>query len=68
VPVPDDAALDKPHAKRIDLAGRHRPGKHKRAARRTGLASLARADGGRFIPYDYRAYHDAKAATRGWPT
>jgi putative transposase len=62
--VLDDTVLDKPHARHIDLVGRHWSGKHKRVVRGIDLVSLVWTDGDRIIPCDYRIYHDAKAATK----
>jgi putative transposase len=62
--VLDDTVLDKPHARHIDLVGRHWSGKHKRVVRGIDLVSLVWTDGDRVIPCDYRIYHDAKAATK----
>ncbi len=62
--VLDDTVLDKPHARHIDLVGRHWSGKHKRVVRGIDLVSLVWTDGDRIIPCDYRVYHDAKQATK----
>jgi putative transposase len=62
--VLDDTVLDKPHARHIDLVGRHWSGKHKRVVRGINLVSLVWTDGDRIVPCDYRVYHDAKQATK----
>ena len=62
--VLDDTVLDKPHAKHIDLVGRHWSGKHKRVVRGIDLVSLVWTDGDRIVPCDYRVYHDARQATK----
>jgi putative transposase len=62
--VLDDTVLDKPHARHVDLVGRHWSGKHKRVVQGIDLVSLVWTDGDRIIPCDYRIYHDAKAATK----
>jgi hypothetical protein len=62
--VLDDTVLDKPHARHIDLVGRHWSGKHRRVVRGIDLVSLVWTDGDRIVPCDYRIYHDAKAATK----
>lgn len=62
--VLDDTVLDKPHARHIDLVGRHWSGKHKKVVRGIDLVSLVWTDGDRIVPCDYRVYHDAKAATK----
>ena len=62
--VLDDSVLDKPHARHIDLVGRHWSGKHHAVVRGIDLVSLVWSDGDRIIPCDYRIYHDAKQATK----
>src|SRR5262245_3880729 len=62
--VLDDTVLDKPHARHIDLVGRHWSGKHHRVVQGIDLVSLGWTDGDRIVPCDYRVYHDAKAATK----
>ena len=62
--VLDDTVLDKPHAKHINLVGRHWSGKHKRVVRGIDLVSLVWTDGDRIVPCDYRVYHDARQATK----
>jgi hypothetical protein len=61
--VLDDTVLDKPHARRIDLVGRHWSGKHHRVVQGIDLVSLVWTDGDRAVPCDYRIYHD-KAQTK----
>src|SRR5262249_26228086 len=62
--VLDDTVLDKPHARHIDLVGRHWSGKHKKVVQGIDLVSLVWTDGDRIVPCDYRVYHDAKPATK----
>src|SRR5215213_1055436 len=62
--VVDDTVLDKPHARHIDLVGRHWSGKHRRVVQGIDLVSLAWTDGDRIIPCDYRVYHDRQEATK----
>jgi putative transposase len=62
--VLDDTVLDKPHARHIDLVGRHWSGKHHAVVKGIDLVSLVWTDGDRIIPCDYRVYHDAKQATK----
>jgi putative transposase len=62
--VLDDTVLDKPHAKHVELVGRHWSGKHKRVVKGIDLVSLVWTDGDRIVPCDYRVYHDAKQATK----
>lgn len=62
--VLDDTVLDKPHARHIDLVGRHWSGKHHGVVRGIDLVSLVWTDGDRIIPCDYRIYHDAREATK----
>src|SRR5262245_59067866 len=58
--VLDDTVLDKPHARHIELVGRHFSGKHRRVVQGICLVSLVWTDGDRIIPCDYRVYHDSK--------
>lgn len=62
--VVDDSVLDKPHARSIELVGRHWSGKHHRVVQGIDLVSLLWTDGDRHIPCDYRIYHDAEEATK----
>jgi len=62
--VLDDTVLDKPHARHIELVGRHFSGKHRRVVQGICLVSLVWTDGDRIIPCDYRVYHDSKEATK----
>jgi hypothetical protein len=62
--VLDDTVLDKPHARHIDLVGRHWSGKHRAVVRGIDLVSLVWADGDRVLPCDYRIYHDPQQATK----
>jgi len=60
----DDTVLDKPYARKIELVGRHRSGKHHAAVQGIDLVSLVWRDGDRTVPCDYRICHDAKQATK----
>lgn len=62
--VLDDTVLDKPHARHIDLVGRHYSGKHGRVVQGIDLVSLVWTDGDRIVPCDYRVYHDKAEATK----
>jgi hypothetical protein len=62
--VLDDSVLDKPHARHIDLVGRHWSGKHRAVVRGIDLVSPLWTDGDRHVPCDYRIYHDPKEATK----
>lgn len=62
--VLDDTVLDKPHARRIELVGRHWSGKHHRVVQGIDLVTLVWTDGDRIVPCDYRIYHDSKQATK----
>jgi putative transposase len=62
--VVDDTVLDKPHARHIDLVGRHWSGEHRAVVQGIDLVSLVWTDGDRVIPCDYRVYHDKKRATK----
>ena len=58
--VLDDSTLDKFHAKKIELVGRHWSGKHKRVVWGINLITLVWTDGDRVVPCDYRLYDKAK--------
>ncbi|MFO0881821.1 MAG: transposase [Gemmataceae bacterium] len=60
----EDAVLDKPYARHIDLVGRHWSGKHYGIVQGIDLVLLLWTDGDRLIPCEYRINHDAKVATR----
>lgn len=62
--VLDDTVLDKPHARHIDLVGRHWSGKHHAVVKGIDLVSLVWTDGDRVVPCDYRVYHDPEEATK----
>ncbi len=62
--VLDDTVLDKPHARHIDLVGRHWSGKHHGVVKGIDLVSLVWTDGDRVVPCDYRIYHDKRQATK----
>jgi putative transposase len=62
--VIDDATLDKPHARRIELVTRHWSGKHRRVVRGINLITLLWTDGDRKIPVDYRLYDKADGRTK----
>ena len=62
--VIDDATLDKPHARRIELVTRHWSGKHRRVVSGINLISLVWTDGDRKIPVDYRLYDKADGRTK----
>ncbi len=46
--------LDKPHAGKMELAARHRSGRHRRVVSGINLLTLLRSDGGALIPCDFR--------------
>jgi hypothetical protein len=54
--VVDDSTLDKPHAKKMGLVGRHWSGKHQAVVWGINLVTLLWTDGDRRIPCDYRLY------------
>ena len=62
--VIDDATLDKPHARRIELVTRHWSGKHRRVVSGINLVSLVWTDGDRKFPVDYRLYDKADGRTK----
>lgn len=57
--VLDDATLDKPYAKKIELVQRHWSGKHHAVVEGINLITLLWTDGDRHIPVDYRLYDKA---------
>ena len=57
--VADDSTLDKPHARKIELVGRHWSGKHRRVVWGINLITLLWTDGDRVVPCDYRLYDKA---------
>ena len=57
--IVDDATLDKPYARRIDLVTPHWSGKHKAVVRGINLVTAVWYDGGRLLPVDYRVCHPA---------
>ncbi|MDM8555583.1 hypothetical protein QUF75_12700 [Desulfococcaceae bacterium HSG7] len=59
VPIPDDSALDKPYALKIDPVTRHQSGKHHRVVNGINPVSLLQTDGDAHIPCDFRIYHKA---------
>ena len=52
----DDIILDKPYANKIELAGKHWSGKHKRVVKGITLVTLLWTEGQSHIPCDYRIY------------
>lgn len=62
--VIDDATLDKPYARRIELVTRHWSGKHRQVVRGINLITLLWTDGDRKIPVDYRIYDKADGRTK----
>jgi putative transposase len=54
--VIDDATLDKPYSRAIDLVTRHWSGKHHAVVQGINLVTLLWTDGDRAIPCDYRIY------------
>ena len=54
--VVDDTVLDKPYANKIELAGKHWSGKHKRVVKGITLVTLLWTEGQSHIPCDYRIY------------
>lgn len=54
--VIDDATLDKPYARRMELVHRQWSGRHRRVVCGIGLASLLWTDGDRHVPVDWRVY------------
>jgi putative transposase len=58
--VLDDSTLDKHHAKKIELVGRHWSGKHKRVVWGINLITLVWTNGDTVVPCDYRLYDKAK--------
>lgn len=57
--VVDDSVLDKPYARKMDLAHRQYSGKHHGVVRGIGLVTLLWTDGDRHLPCDYRVYDKA---------
>ena len=57
--VAGDTTLDKPCARRADLAPSRRPGGHESVVSGVGPATAARSDGGWLLPADCRARHPA---------
>jgi hypothetical protein len=62
--VIDDSVLDKPHARFIDLVGRHFSGKHHRVVSGIDLVTLLWTDGDRHVPCDYRIFHKPEGLTK----
>ncbi len=60
--VVDDATLDKPYARRMDLVTPHWSGKHKAVVRGINLITAVWYKGRRLLPVDYRVYRPAADA------
>ncbi len=58
--VLDDAALDKPYARKMDLVHHMLLGKHHAVVKGIGLLTLLWTDGERHLPCDYRIYGKTK--------
>lgn len=54
--VLDDATLDKPYAKKIELVSRHWSGKHHAVVEGIDGITLLWSEGDRHVPVDYRVY------------
>ena len=62
--VIDDSVLDKPHARCIELVGRHWSGKHHAVVTGIDLVALLWTDGDRHVPCDYRIFHKPEGLTK----
>jgi putative transposase len=58
--VLDDSTLDKHYARKIEPAGRHWSGKHRRVVWGINLITTVWTDGDRIVPVDYRVYDKAR--------